>query len=37
MEYCLKHEFGTYYASMDVGRNFERLFNNVDGIADSFA
>jgi hypothetical protein len=36
-EDCLKHEFGTYYFSKAVTNNWERLFKNVDGIADEFA
>lgn len=33
---CLKSEFAKYYFSYDVGKTFEDLFTNVQGLSDSY-
>jgi endoglycosylceramidase len=36
IESCLKVGFAAYYFSRDVSTNFQRLYDNVDGLRDSF-
>ena len=34
---CQKHVFATYYTTYDVANTFQTLYNNTDGLSDSFA
>ena len=36
IESCLKKSFANYYLSYDVGKSFDNLYRNVNGIGDAF-